>query len=373
VLAAKRGWGLQDSASEGSAQKQSLPVAIIGVFPPPVGGQAIYNQTLLAELKRRGWDAVGIDCSSSAPTDDTPIRSAPTRKDLIRVLRHGDFCLYHLTASDTRFLGFEIIVAVLSLLKRVPLVVTVLAGQFGHRAAEYSRVHRYLLGTALRRATRILVSNSNQRQALHMLPLLSGAPVDTIGCSLPLAESSAHDPALATFLQAGNPAIVAVGAMREVYGFPLLVEACAALHQQGFTPRLLLAVSGEDDADAWAAFKDSIQTTEGSVEVRLERELPHAVCLGCIESADIFARPTLADGDSVSVHEALQLGTPVVASNASPRPAGVILHESGDTAALAASIAQTYRNHARSPERSLGNTTSFDEILRCYRSVLCSG
>jgi hypothetical protein len=105
------------------------------------------------------------------------------------------------------------------------------------------------------------------------------------------------------------------------------------------------------------------------VEVRVERELPHAVCLGCIKSADIFARPTLTDGDSVSIHEALQLGTTVVASNATPRPAGVLVYESGDVHDLAVSLLEAYR--CQDPlERSGGEETSVDRVIGCYESVL---
>lgn len=361
---------MRDDAAEGSKLKRIHPVAIIGIFPPPIGGQAIYNQSLLMELERRGWDAVGIDCSSNTSTNGAII-SAPTRKDLIRVLDRGTFSLYHLTASDTRFLGFEIILAVLSTLKNVPLVVTVLAGRFGHRAAQYSWAHKYVLGAALKRAIRILVSNSDQECALRLLPLLSGARIDNIGCSLPLLPNIGHDPALTAFLKAGNPSIVAVGAMREVYGFSLLVEACALLREQGLDPRLLLAVSGEDNTESAAVFEDSLRASEGSVDVRVERELPHSLCLGCIKSADIFARPTLTDGDSVGVHEALQLGTTVVASNASPRPAGVIVHETGNAHSLAASLAQAYRHRVHAPDESTSEDTSVDRVISCYRSLLC--
>jgi glycogen(starch) synthase len=363
----ERGLGVTN-APEANALKRIHRVAIIGVFPPPAGGQAIYNVSLLNELNRRGWRAEGIDCSSSASADDA-VLSAPTRKDLVRVMCDHPFGLFHLTASDTRFLGFEVIVGVLSILKRVPFIVTILAGRFGNRAARYTVAHRYVLGAVLRRAACILISNADQEQAVRLLPFLSRARIDTVGCSVPMSKTVEHDPTLLAFLNGGNPGIMAVGAIRKIYGFPLLVEACAHLREQGLNPRLLVAVSGKDDPETASAFQDSIRAAKQSVEVRVERELPHAVCLGCIESADIFARPTLADGDSVSVHEALQLGTTVVASNATPRPAGVFLYETGDARALAASLQEAYRCHAGLGNRG-GEETSVDSIVRCYESVL---
>jgi glycogen(starch) synthase len=46
--------------------------------------------------------------------------------------------------------------------------------------------------------------------------------------------------------------------------------------------------------------------------------------------SDVFLRPTLEDGDSISVREAISLGVPVVASRTGARPAGAILFEPGN-------------------------------------------
>jgi len=48
-----------------------------------------------------------------------------------------------------------------------------------------------------------------------------------------------------------------------------------------------------------------------------------------IES-DIFVRPTSTDGDPLSIREALSLKTPVVTSDACPRPDGVVLFKNRD-------------------------------------------
>jgi glycosyltransferase involved in cell wall biosynthesis len=44
----------------------------------------------------------------------------------------------------------------------------------------------------------------------------------------------------------------------------------------------------------------------------------------------VFVRPTLKDGDSISVREALVLGVPVVASRVGSRPPGTILFHPGN-------------------------------------------
>jgi glycosyltransferase involved in cell wall biosynthesis len=49
-----------------------------------------------------------------------------------------------------------------------------------------------------------------------------------------------------------------------------------------------------------------------------------------ITRSSVFVRPTVTDGDSIAVREALALGVPVVASDAVPRPAGVELYVLGN-------------------------------------------
>jgi glycosyltransferase involved in cell wall biosynthesis len=66
--------------------------------------------------------------------------------------------------------------------------------------------------------------------------------------------------------------------------------------------------------------------------------LDHASALGLLTCVDAFVRPTTADGDAISVREALTLGIPCVASDVSLRPRGTHLFKTGDAAALAAAI-----------------------------------
>jgi hypothetical protein len=56
--------------------------------------------------------------------------------------------------------------------------------------------------------------------------------------------------------------------------------------------------------------------------------------------SDVYVRPTLADGDSVSVREAVALGRTVVATSVGTRPHEAILVPSGDAGALASALDQ---------------------------------
>ncbi len=59
-----------------------------------------------------------------------------------------------------------------------------------------------------------------------------------------------------------------------------------------------------------------------------------------LKKIDLFLRPTLSDGASVSVEEALWLGKPVVASNVCHRPDGVVVYDVHDQDGLNNAITQ---------------------------------
>lgn len=59
-------------------------------------------------------------------------------------------------------------------------------------------------------------------------------------------------------------------------------------------------------------------------------EEPNLSAVALYKKSDLFLRPTVTDGDSVSVRECLYLGVPVIASDCVPRPDGCIIFNSRD-------------------------------------------
>ncbi len=59
-------------------------------------------------------------------------------------------------------------------------------------------------------------------------------------------------------------------------------------------------------------------------------DVTHEACLAIIARSDLFVRPTLSDGDAISVREAIAMDTPVVASDVVARPEGTLCFKTGD-------------------------------------------
>src|SRR5262249_36853387 len=97
-------------------------------------------------------------------------------------------------------------------------------------------------------------------------------------------------------------------------------------------------------------------------------ELDRTRALGLVDACDLFVRPTRADGDALSVREALALGRPVVASDVGQRPPGALTFPAGDARAAAETIFRALGN-PRTPHRpqATQNDDCFPTLLTIYR------
>jgi glycogen synthase len=163
-------------------------------------------------------------------------------------------------------------------------------------------------------------------------------------------------PGLAAFREAHTPLFCAALAPGPTYGADVVLPAFRMLRER--LPSAGLVVFGPGTAR---------YSAEGILALG---EIPHGAALAVIEAADVFVRPTRADGDAVSVREALALGRAVVATAAGHRPAGCLLVPSGDRASLAARMAEAAT--LPRPPPSLGDPDPFDTLIDTYASLAAS-
>jgi glycosyltransferase involved in cell wall biosynthesis len=142
-------------------------------------------------------------------------------------------------------------------------------------------------------------------------------------------------PGFAAFRAAHAPLYAAALARGPTYGEDLLADAFPRARER--EPAAGLVVFGPgSDAGQLAA--------QGPARgVLALGEIPNEAALAVIAASDVFVRPTRADGDAVSVREALSQGRPVVASAVGHRPPGCLLFPAGDAAALAAQLVEAAR------------------------------
>jgi glycogen(starch) synthase len=146
------------------------------------------------------------------------------------------------------------------------------------------------------------------------------------------------------WMQQHSPLMTSTMFFRPEYGLEFLVEAVDRLRARYPRMGCLVMGTGENREEA-AALVEKYGLRNA---IFLAGDLDHELCLALMARSDVFVRPTLRDGDSISVREAMALGVKVVASNVGTRPEGVVLFEAGDAAGLAGRVDEVLA--CRTPE-----------------------
>jgi glycogen(starch) synthase len=163
---------------------------------------------------------------------------------------------------------------------------------------------------------------------------------------------------LAELRAASAPLYCAMVAARPEYGQDTLLHAFALVRAKLPTSALALYGPGSESV-----------SQDG---VKAFGELYRAQALALIAACDVFVRPTLADGDSVSVREALGLGRRVVATSVGHRPAEVRLVPPGDAAALAEALIASAAEVGTQRAQPASAADSLQHILSLYGVPSCA-
>ena len=136
------------------------------------------------------------------------------------------------------------------------------------------------------------------------------------------------------------------------------------VHQMAPETGLLLYGPGTDSP----ALAAQVRARGLGRAVHLLGTLGRERALAVVAAADLFVRPSRADGDALSIREALALGRPVVASDVVARPPGVVRFVAGSASACAEAIFHTLGNRGASGETAGASTPDcIAALTRIYR------
>ena len=149
---------------------------------------------------------------------------------------------------------------------------------------------------------------------------------------------------------------------KDRYGLDICIAAFDRLKKEGKKVCLVYVVSdlgGEIDIKI---YEDQI-TTLGLTEVLYLRK-KQVSFVNLVRQADVVLRPTNADGDALTVREALILGKSVIASDAVPRPAGSIIFKNRDADSLAEMISGYLAGQNREVRANAGAVADYGKFYK---------
>ncbi len=309
-----------------------MKVLLIGDYPPPYGGISVHVQQLAEFLQRHGAECAVLDIAPGTAPKPGAIRvSGPFGFlwNLIRFSWRGYVSHIHTNGHNFKSWLAIGVAAWVGFFFGRRNIATLHSGLMPDYAAGGGRGRRRVIRAALRPlGTVIAVNPKIERALLDMKVAPSGIfvlPAFALGPRARVLPEWVGD-----YRREFSPLIGSAVYLEKEYGTDLLVAACVALRRK--YPRLgclIMGSGGEEEA-----IRSRIRRAGGEGFLFLLGNVPHDLCLSVMAQSDLFVRPTLFDGDAISVREALALGVPTVASDVGYRPPGTRLFKSGDVADL---------------------------------------
>jgi glycosyltransferase involved in cell wall biosynthesis len=345
-----------------------MRVVQLGPYPPPHGGVQTNLVAIRQYLRRNGHSCDAINLTRFRREDADGVYYPVGAAALMRLLRRlpADILHLHFGGDLTpRLLGLALFC---TLLPGRKTVLTFHSGGYPGSPAGQTASPATVRGFVLRRLDGLIGVNTE----IARLFASFGVPQDRIRTILPFAvqppdRSLPLPERLAAFLSAHSPVLLTVGLLEPEYDLPIQIDVMSEILQR--YPRAGLLIVGAGSLEA--ALRARIAGKPYRDQVLLYGDMPHAVTLRATLECDLLLRTTLYDGDSVSVREALYLGTPVIATDNGMRPGGVHLIPPSDPSRLRDAVYELLaRGDARQPPAGDGQeniravTQFYEELLR---------
>jgi len=343
----------------------------VGSYPPPHGGQAVHIKQLSEYLRQHGMTAATINTGANKQLHGPYVRSVSSSAELLRALVFGHKpSLVHVHTSNPDEFGKLIPVWIASVVKGFKCVLTIHSGNVQTMLEKVRGPRKWLTRLILRGMDCIICVNETTADTLapwaprHKFKVIPAFSLD-VANARPDERIEAH-------FRAHAITISCAGFFRELYGLDLAIRAVTRLRSS--YPNIGLVIMG--DLSGSAPYADLISQEGLNDRVLLCGNVDHDACLAIIRQSAVFMRPTYYDGDSISVREALALGTPVVASDTEFRPTGVTLFKKGNLDDLVEKLGRVLERRSQSPAANgqthptPGDSSNLDAIKAIYDELI---
>ena len=344
-----------------------MRVIQLGPFPPPHGGVQTNLVAIRDHLRSKGHGAAVIHLTRHRRDNADEVFYPKTALETARLLLREPADILHLHIGgnlSNRLLALGLFC---SLVPGRKSVLTFHSGGYPSSPAGRAINHGSLAARISRRFDAVIAVNEEiagffRRCGVREERLKVISPHASSGASAELPEP------LRSFFDVHDPVLLSVGLLEPEYDLPLQISALGRIRERYPQAGLIMIGSGSLGPD----LQSRIAQTSYREHLLLPGDVPHEVTLRAISNCSVLLRTTHYDGDSLSVREALDLGTPVIATDNGMRPPGCRLIPSPSLEPLLEAIDEILRSGARSrtsPEGGEG-ARNLDAVLALYQSLM---
>jgi glycosyltransferase involved in cell wall biosynthesis len=343
-----------------------MRVVQLGPYPPPHGGVQTNLVAIRDLVRTRGHDGYAVNLTRNRRADSDDVFYPKSAFELIRLLLRlkADVLHVHIGGDFTlRLLGLTLFC---TLVPGARTVMTFHSGGYPSSPVGRTARRRTLRGFVLRRLDGVIAVNDEIARMFHTFGVAEHRVRTILPFAVQLPDPGMPLPErLSAWLASHDPVLFTVGLLEPEYDLSLQIDAMGGVLKRYPKAGLLIAGSGSLESDLRA----HIAATPHREHVLLYGDMPHAVTLRTMLSCRALLRTTRYDGDSVSVREALYIGTPVIATDNGMRPPGMTLIPVGDAAALVQAIQGVVQGAARRPAAGDGQE-NIRAVIALYEELV---
>lgn len=339
----------------------------MGPYPPPHGGVQTNLVAIRQFLLSRGIPCAVINLTRHRREDEDEVYYPKNALQVLRLLARLRYDIIHLHIGGDLAPRLLALGLACCLMPRSKAVLTFHSGGYPHSEDGKSARPWTFRGFVIRRFDRVIGVNNELERLFNRF----GVSENRIRLIYPHAisfrsfETSLPDH-LARFFQIHKPVMATVGLLEREYDLSLQIDALGHIRERFPDAGLVIIGSGSLESEVRAR----IQSKPYAEHILLCGDVPHSGALRAIAESDLFLRTTLYDGDSISVREALHIGTPVIATDNGMRPDGVHLIPCSDPDALRRTIEKVLTH--RAPKQFGGDTgeLNIEKVFELYQEML---
>jgi glycogen(starch) synthase len=342
-----------------------MRVIQLGPFPPPQGGVQTNLVAIRDHLRANGHSAAVIHLTRHRRENADEVFYPKTAAETMRLLlaEPADILHIHIGGNLTRrLLGLCLYCSQLPGRKTI---LTFHSGGYPSSPEGQATTANSFAAFVLRRLDAIIAVN---RQIADFMIKCGADParIHVISPhSLSAADAELPDD-LRSFFAAHDPVLLSVGLLEPEYDLPLQIAALGEIRETH--PEAALAMIGSGSLES--SLRARISAQPYREHLLLPGDVPHPATLRAIRECAVLLRTTHYDGDSLSVREALALGTPVIATDNQMRPSGCRLIPSPALKPLVQAIEAALQEPRSAPTALSASRANLDAVLLLYRSLL---
>lgn len=306
-----------------------MKIALIGTYPPPIGGTSIHISRLREKLIHDGYNVFVYDTNGTGIADFHEFMAIKNyRKWIIWYSLHMPEDIIHSHTHDWRER------AVLSFFAHLHKKTSIFTfHSFRDEYDQFPFMQKLCVKIALKYASGFICTSEGivtklqewgcpKEKIFYSCPYIAPTEKELSEEPLPVILDFCHKH---KYIMTANASNTNQYKNEDLYGLDMCIEAVKYLVDKGYDVGLVYALTKITDKQSFNKMKELITKLGVAENIMLFTEKTGLVPI--LKHTDVFLRPTNTDSWAMSISESISLGVPVIASDACKRENGTIIFE----------------------------------------------